>query len=101
VARDAAGGVGGAEEGGRPGLNERRGAERSHPADSAGLDRVYQHVLLLFLEDDAVLVFADADGVAINDDFWSFRTLWAKREDGPFHYELLPYAHEHLAIRRV
>src|SRR5262245_36819176 len=77
---------------------ERHGAWSSHPdalhvsqaSESTRLNRVYEDVPLLLLEDDDVVVFADPDGVTVDDDLRTGDALRTERD--PLHLTSPPFA---------
>src|SRR5437667_285899 len=83
-----------AERAGRVGAGaskrRRPGAAWLQPAERAGLDRVHEHVPLGLLQRDDVLVLADANRVAVDDDFRARGALRAERD--PFHGWSPPFA---------
>src|SRR6266478_9179967 len=58
-------------------------------SELTGADQVDQDVPLVLLQDGRVRVLADADGIAVNDDFRAFRALRAERES--FHRVSPPF----------
>src|SRR5882724_8742918 len=68
----------------------KRAGRRSEPSELTRLDQVHEHVPLVFLQGRGIRVLADADRVAVNDDF---RTGGAPRtERDPFHWLSPPLA---------
>src|SRR5262249_5367072 len=61
-----------------------------HAPELTRLDRVYEDIPLVFLQDDGVLVLANPDRVALNDDLGAVGTPWTKRD--PLHRTSPPLA---------
>src|SRR2546426_11521431 len=68
----------------------KRTGGRSDPSELTRLDQVDEHVPLVLLQDRGIRVLADADGVAVDDDFRAFGALRAERD--PFHWLSPPLA---------